>query len=65
MSNYSACLILVSPTYNITITQIVVEDSVADLEFHAIFDSGTSFTYINDPAYTRIGEMVSNLQSTL
>jgi len=39
-----------------------VEDRVADLEFHAIFDSGTSFTYINDPAYTRLGEMVSDLQ---
>ncbi|KAL2966328.1 hypothetical protein AAZX31_16G110000 [Glycine max] len=48
------------PTYNITITKIIVEDSVADLEFHAIFDSGTSFTYINDPAYTRIGEMYNS-----
>jgi len=38
-----------------------VEDLVADLEFHAIFDSATSFTYINDPAYTRLGEIVSNL----
>ncbi|KAK7376149.1 hypothetical protein VNO78_35003 [Psophocarpus tetragonolobus] len=45
------------PTYNITVTQIIVEDRVADLQFDAIFDSGTSFTYINDPAYTRLGEM--------
>ncbi|RDY06630.1 Aspartyl protease family protein 1, partial [Mucuna pruriens] len=44
------------PTYNITITQIIVEGRVADLEFHAIFDSGTSFTYINDPAYTLLSE---------
>ncbi|TKY58311.1 Aspartic proteinase protein 1 [Spatholobus suberectus] len=49
------------PTYNITITQIIVGDSVADLEFHAIFDTGTSFTYINDPAYTRLGEMFNSL----
>ncbi|QCE03754.1 hypothetical protein DEO72_LG8g1780 [Vigna unguiculata] len=45
------------PTYNISITQIIVEDLVVDLDFHAIFDSGTSFTYINDPTYTRLGEM--------
>lgn len=49
------------PTYNITITQIIVGDSVADLEFHAIFDSGTSFTYINDPAYTLLGEKFNSL----
>lgn len=49
------------PTYNITITQIIVESSVIDLEFHAIFDSGTSFTYINDPAYTLLGEKFNSL----
>ncbi|WVZ25590.1 hypothetical protein V8G54_004134 [Vigna mungo] len=48
------------PTYNITITQIFVEDLAADVEFHAIFDSGTSFTYISDPAYTRLGEMFNS-----
>ncbi|CAJ1942297.1 unnamed protein product [Sphenostylis stenocarpa] len=48
------------PTYNITITQIIVEDLIHDLEFHAIFDSGTSFTYINDPAYTRLAEMFNS-----
>ncbi|CAJ1930518.1 unnamed protein product [Sphenostylis stenocarpa] len=42
------------PTYNITVSQISLGGDVADLEFHAIFDSGTSFTYLNDPAYTQI-----------
>lgn len=42
------------PTYNITITQIIVGKNVADVEFHAIFDSGTSFTALSDPAYTQI-----------
>ncbi|ESW29866.1 hypothetical protein PHAVU_002G105200 [Phaseolus vulgaris] len=42
------------PTYNITVSQINLGGNVADLEFHAIFDSGTSFTYLNDPAYTQI-----------
>ncbi|XP_008241995.1 PREDICTED: aspartyl protease family protein 1-like isoform X1 [Prunus mume] len=45
-----------SPIYNITITQIAIGESVTDLEFYAIFDSGTSFTYLNDPAYTQITE---------
>ncbi|XP_073270339.1 aspartyl protease family protein 1 isoform X1 [Primulina huaijiensis] len=44
------------PTYNITVTQIVVGNRSTDLEFTAIFDSGTSFTYLNDPAYTVITE---------
>ncbi|PRQ47334.1 putative nepenthesin [Rosa chinensis] len=42
------------PTYNITVTQIAINKSVADLDFYAIWDSGTSFTYLNDPAYTQI-----------
>ncbi|RDX70490.1 Aspartyl protease family protein 1, partial [Mucuna pruriens] len=42
------------PTYNITVTQITVGGNAADLEFHAKFDSGTSFTNLNDPAYTQI-----------
>ncbi|XP_044496005.1 aspartyl protease family protein 1-like [Mangifera indica] len=49
------------PTYNITITNIVVGGSAADLEFTAIFDSGTSFTYLNDPAYTQISESFNNM----
>ncbi|KAK4406587.1 Aspartyl protease family protein 1 [Sesamum angolense] len=42
------------PSYNVTVTQISVESNVTDLEFTAIFDSGTSFTYLNDPAYSVI-----------
>ncbi|RVX16643.1 Aspartyl protease family protein 1 [Vitis vinifera] len=42
--------------YNISITQISVGGTSADLNFDAIFDSGTSFTYLNDPAYTSISE---------
>ncbi|KAK7262992.1 hypothetical protein RJT34_30576 [Clitoria ternatea] len=49
------------PTYNVTITQIIVGEKVIDHEFHAIFDSGTSFTCLNDPAYTLIGEKFNSL----
>ncbi|XP_061367723.1 aspartyl protease family protein 1-like [Gastrolobium bilobum] len=49
------------PTYNITITQIVVGGNASDLEFHAIFDSGTSFTSLNDPAYTQITHSFDSL----
>ncbi|KAI8020039.1 Aspartyl protease family protein 1 [Camellia lanceoleosa] len=42
--------------YNISITQITVEKNVTDLSFTAIFDSGTSFTYLTDPAYSVITE---------
>ncbi|CAL5197452.1 unnamed protein product [Lathyrus oleraceus] len=49
------------PTYNITITQIIVGGYAADHEFHAIFDSGTSFTYLNDPAYTLISKKFNSL----
>ncbi|KAF5735916.1 hypothetical protein HS088_TW14G00046 [Tripterygium wilfordii] len=44
------------PTYNVSITQINMNGTVTDIDFSAIFDSGTSFTYLNDPAYTRISE---------
>ncbi|KAL6545096.1 hypothetical protein OROHE_010003 [Orobanche hederae] len=44
------------PTYNITVTQIAVANNVTELEFTAVFDSGTSFTYLNDPAYSVIVE---------
>ncbi|GKV45101.1 hypothetical protein SLEP1_g52222 [Rubroshorea leprosula] len=44
------------PTYNVSITQVNVGGKVQNLEFSAIFDSGTSFTYLNDPAYTHISE---------
>ncbi|KAK8716835.1 hypothetical protein V6N13_044132 [Hibiscus sabdariffa] len=49
------------PAYNVGITQINVGGNAGDLEFDAIFDSGTSFTYLNDPAYTLISESFNNL----
>lgn len=35
--------------------------NVSELDFSAIFDSGTSFTSLKDPAYTIISMTVSNL----
>ncbi|KAK1432612.1 hypothetical protein QVD17_09510 [Tagetes erecta] len=43
-------------TYNISMTQVIVGDNVTDVNFTAIFDTGTSFTYLNDPAYKIITE---------
>uniref|UniRef100_A0ACD5Y978 Uncharacterized protein n=1 Tax=Avena sativa TaxID=4498 RepID=A0ACD5Y978_AVESA len=40
------------PTYNISVTAISVEGKAVAAEFAAVVDSGTSFTYLNDPAYT-------------
>lgn len=40
------------PTYNVTVTQMRVGTTIIDLEITALFDSGTSFTYLVDPAYT-------------
>lgn len=51
---------LVSPTYNVSMTQVSVGDNVTDISFGAIFDTGTSFTYLNDPAYSAISESVSS-----
>lgn len=48
-----------SPAYNISITQIRVGTSLIDVDLTALFDSGTSFTYLVDPAYTRLSESVS------
>nr|GEV01765.1 aspartyl protease family protein 1-like [Tanacetum cinerariifolium] len=42
------------PTYNITVTQLRVGSSIIDSTFTALFDSGTSFTYLIDPHYTRL-----------
>ncbi|KAI9080500.1 hypothetical protein K1719_037614 [Acacia pycnantha] len=42
------------PSYNISITQIIVGEKATDSEFNAIFDTGTSFTNLNDPAYINI-----------
>ncbi|KAI8541102.1 hypothetical protein RHMOL_Rhmol08G0036700 [Rhododendron molle] len=44
------------PTYNVSMTQVSLGDNVTDISFGAIFDSGTSFTYLNDPAYSAISE---------
>ncbi|KAK6922548.1 Xylanase inhibitor, N-terminal [Dillenia turbinata] len=53
------------PTYNITITQIHIGTSLIDVELTALFDSGTSFTYIVDPSYTRLSESFhSQIQDT-
>ncbi|KAI3499930.1 hypothetical protein L1887_35744 [Cichorium endivia] len=42
------------PTYNITVTQLRVGSSLIDSSFTALFDSGTSFTYLIEPHYTRL-----------
>lgn len=44
------------PTYNISVTQIRVGTDLMDIDFTALFDSGTSFTYLDDPTYTRLSE---------
>jgi len=48
-----------SPTYNVTVTQVRVGTTLIDVEFTALFDSGTSFTYLVAPTYTRLTESVS------
>ncbi|KQK16726.1 aspartyl protease family protein 1 isoform X2 [Brachypodium distachyon] len=41
------------PTYNISVTAVNVKGKGAmAAEFAAVVDSGTSFTYLNDPAYS-------------
>ncbi|KMT09314.1 hypothetical protein BVRB_6g134120 [Beta vulgaris subsp. vulgaris] len=42
------------PSYNITITQIRVGTALNEVDFTALFDSGTSFTYMVDPSYTKL-----------
>ncbi|RLN11605.1 aspartic proteinase-like protein 1 [Panicum miliaceum] len=42
------------PTYNVSFTTINVGSESAPVEFAAIMDSGTSFTYLNDPEYTAL-----------
>ncbi|CAN6480772.1 unnamed protein product [Victoria cruziana] len=46
------------PTYNVTITEIEVgtEHIKIETELSAMFDTGTSFTYLTDPIYTRVAE---------
>ncbi|XP_008800053.2 aspartyl protease family protein 1-like isoform X2 [Phoenix dactylifera] len=44
------------PTYNISITGVSVGSSSIDADFSSLFDTGTSFTYLADPAYTYLSE---------
>uniref|UniRef100_A0A5B7BU10 Putative aspartic proteinase-like protein 1 n=1 Tax=Davidia involucrata TaxID=16924 RepID=A0A5B7BU10_DAVIN len=44
------------PTYNIAVTQTRIGTTLIDLDITALFDSGTSFTYLIDPLYTRLSE---------
>ncbi|KAL0332765.1 UNVERIFIED_CONTAM: Aspartyl protease family protein 1 [Sesamum calycinum] len=44
------------PTYNVNVTQVRVGTTVLDYEFTALFDSGTSFTYLVDPFYTMLSD---------
>ncbi|KAF5738106.1 aspartic proteinase-like protein 1-like isoform X2 [Tripterygium wilfordii] len=44
------------PTYNITMIQIRVGTTLIDVDLTALFDSGTSFTYLVDPTYTSLAE---------
>ncbi|WVZ61896.1 hypothetical protein U9M48_011704 [Paspalum notatum var. saurae] len=51
------------PTYyNVSFTSINVEDKSVAAEFAAVMDSGTSFTYLNDPEYT---ELATNFNSQI
>jgi hypothetical protein len=47
------------PNYNITVTRVRVGTTLIDDEFTALFDTGTSFTYLVDPMYTTVSESVS------
>ncbi|XWS45594.1 hypothetical protein CRYUN_Cryun15aG0149900 [Craigia yunnanensis] len=44
------------PTYNITVTQMRVGTTLIGGDFTALFDSGTSFTYLVDPTYSNLAE---------
>ncbi|CAL5040521.1 unnamed protein product [Urochloa decumbens] len=50
------------PTYNVSFTAINVETRSVATEFTAVMDSGTSFTYLNDPEYT---ELATNFNSQI
>ncbi|GJY80024.1 aspartyl protease family protein 1-like protein [Tanacetum coccineum] len=45
------------PSYTITATQIRVGASLINSSFIALFDSGTSFTYLVEPHYTRLTKL--------
>uniref|UniRef100_A0A1J3JNS3 Aspartic proteinase-like protein 1 n=1 Tax=Noccaea caerulescens TaxID=107243 RepID=A0A1J3JNS3_NOCCA len=44
------------PNYNISVTRVRVGTTLIDDEFTALFDTGTSFTYLVDPMYTEVSE---------
>ncbi|KAJ8545713.1 hypothetical protein K7X08_018296 [Anisodus acutangulus] len=44
------------PTYNISVDQICVGTTLVDSGFTALFDTGTSFTYLVDLSYTKLSE---------
>jgi hypothetical protein len=48
-----------SPTYNVSFTSVSVGSETVAVEFAAVVDSGTSFTYLNDPEYTALATSVS------
>ncbi|XP_023544616.1 aspartyl protease family protein 1-like [Cucurbita pepo subsp. pepo] len=48
-----------SSSYNVTIIQITVAGKPSNVEFTAIFDSGSSYTYLADPIYTLVTQKVS------
>lgn len=50
---------LCSPTYNISITGVVVGNTSEDVEFSTLFDTGTSFTYLANPTYSFLTDNVS------
>jgi len=41
-------------------SQSIKSESVIQVEFTALFDSGTSFTYLVDPTYSRLSESASD-----
>jgi hypothetical protein len=48
-----------SPTYNVSFTSINVGSESSAVEFAAVMDSGTSFTYLNEPEYSALATNVS------
>jgi hypothetical protein len=45
---------LCSPTYNVSFTSVNVGGESVAVQFAAVMDSGTSYTYLNEPEYTAL-----------
>eukprot|EP01018_Ginkgo_biloba_P014484 Gb_16742 [translate_table: standard] len=45
------------PTYNVSVKKFYVRKTLVKTEFNALFNTGTSFTYLADPAYK---DLISN-----